>query len=139
MIIITLTESESIESIAVRAIENVLLPHKKVKQDKLKPNIYNNKKDFNMKNVVIQLDSVELQNLMENAVRTVLNQNKELQTAQNEYLTLPEAAQFLKMSESRLYNFTALKRIPFTKKGKRLLFNRSVLIKWLETSSTASK
>jgi excisionase family DNA binding protein len=137
MIVIHLKEFETIDLICIRAIEKILLPSKKVKRDK--STIYNNKKNCNMKPIILQMDSSDLQALVENAVRTVLMQNKELQNAQNEYLTMPEAAQFLKMSESRLYNFTALKRIPFTKKGKRLLFNRSVLIKWLETSSTANK
>lgn len=47
-------------------------------------------------------------------------------------LNLPEAAQYLDISQSHLYKLTSSKRIPhFCPQGKRLYFKRAELDQWL--------
>lgn len=58
------------------------------------------------------------------------------QTANSEeYLTISEAANFLKISKSRLYKATSKREIKHIKNGKVLRFRRSDLVAWLETAS----
>jgi len=50
-----------------------------------------------------------------------------------EFMTLPQAAEFLNRSLSTLYGLVNRKEIPHLKNGKRLAFKRSELIEWLES------
>lgn len=46
-------------------------------------------------------------------------------------LTLPEAASYVKRTESSLRNLVDRRRVPFTKAGGRLMFIKEELDKWL--------
>ena len=57
----------------------------------------------------------------------------------NEYLTINEAAEFLKISMSEIYKMTSSREIDFIKNGKRMLiFRKSDLVKWFESHSVRS-
>jgi excisionase family DNA binding protein len=49
-----------------------------------------------------------------------------------EILSLKEAAEFLRLSVSKLYQLTSKNEVPFYKQGSRVLFKRSDLLKWLD-------
>jgi len=49
------------------------------------------------------------------------------QHAAHEYLSMAEAAQYLQMPQSTLYQFCANRRLPYVKRGKRNYFLRADL------------
>ena len=55
-----------------------------------------------------------------------------------EYLTVQEAANFLKFSVGAIYNLIHDKRIPFMKSAKRVYFLKSDLIKYLKGGTVKS-
>lgn len=50
------------------------------------------------------------------------------------YVSLAEAASFLKMPQQSLYKLTSKRQISFYKPGKRILFEVSELEAWLQDS-----
>ena len=50
----------------------------------------------------------------------------------NENLSLDQLADYLRMSKSTVYKKTSLRKIPFIKIGKKLLFRKDAIDKWLE-------
>ena len=49
-----------------------------------------------------------------------------------EFMTIDDAADYLKMSKSALYQFTSKRTIPQIKRGRRLYFKKSDLEGWLD-------
>ena len=47
-------------------------------------------------------------------------------------LTVPETAEYLKLSKSKVYNLVQRNQIPHLKIGKNVRIRRSDLLKWLE-------
>jgi excisionase family DNA binding protein len=79
--------------------------------------------------VVTSLD--ELENLFRSIIRQELGNSQSQPPTESKYLTLSEAAHFLKLPESTLYRFTSQRLIPFTKSGRKLLFAHLDLERWL--------
>ena len=52
-------------------------------------------------------------------------------TDEREWLTIDEAADFLKVSVAALYSKVSRKEIPVNKPGKRLYFNKTELKEWI--------
>lgn len=48
------------------------------------------------------------------------------------WLTVAEAADYLRCSTGRVYQLVSARRIPFAKDGSRVLFRRSELDRWVE-------
>ena len=90
--------------------------------------------------IILQLDSEQLGNLIKNSVRNVIaEQSISNQSSQDQLLSLKEAAEFLKLAPQTIYGFTSNRSIPFIKKGKKLLFKKSLLEKWLLEGSKGTK
>jgi len=51
------------------------------------------------------------------------------------YITIDEVAQRLQLPRSTIYQYTSKKKIPFYKKGKKLLFRWSKIQSWVEDST----
>ena len=68
---------------------------------------------------------------LEELIRRVLIEENPLpqarQHAAHEYLSMAEAAQYLQMPQSTLYQFCANRRLPYVKRGKRNYFLRADL------------
>lgn len=47
------------------------------------------------------------------------------------WLTVADAAEYLRCSESRIYGLVSARRIPYVKDGSRVLFRRSELDAWV--------
>jgi excisionase family DNA binding protein len=60
------------------------------------------------------------------------NQSVELEFS-SELLTIQQASTFLNLSVPTLYSKVSKKEIPVNKKGKRLYFSRSELLKWIHS------
>ena len=46
--------------------------------------------------------------------------------------TVPEVAEYLKMSKSKVYDLVKKKKIPFIRIGRNVRIRQSDLMKWLE-------
>jgi excisionase family DNA binding protein len=53
----------------------------------------------------------------------------------NSYLEIDELAKYIKLSKSTIYKGTMSHRIPHIKAGKKLLFEKDVIDKWLKKHS----
>ncbi|RYU92714.1 helix-turn-helix domain-containing protein [Emticicia agri] len=84
---------------------------------------------------IIITTSIELSRIVQNAIRTVLTEhsskNSESSTI-NEFLSINEAANFLKIPKASLYQLTSKREISFMKRSRRIFFKKSDLELWLE-------
>jgi excisionase family DNA binding protein len=81
---------------------------------------------------LMTLSGAEFKGFLREALTEILREGKEKAThQQNEIFDVTEAAAFLKLKKSTLYEKTALKLIPHVKKGHKLYFNRIELEEWL--------
>jgi excisionase family DNA binding protein len=55
------------------------------------------------------------------------------------YLNLTEVAEYLRKSKSSIYKWCSDGQIPYIKSGKKLLFNKDEIDKWLEAHSIPTK
>jgi excisionase family DNA binding protein len=73
--------------------------------------------------------------------RTVEELRKEkalstIETANDELMTVRDAADYLRLSTSTLYGLTSKHQVPFMKQGKRLYFKKEDLRHWVEKGSS---
>ena len=83
-------------------------------------------------------------NELEQLIRKVLSENRQAspqahQQAAHEYLNITQAADYLQLPQSTLYQFCSLRRIPYAKRGKRNFFLRSDLDKWHDENRKKTK
>lgn len=52
-------------------------------------------------------------------------------SADNELMTIEEAAKFLNLAKQTIYGMVSKDAIPYTKKSKRLYFSKVELLEWL--------
>ena len=60
---------------------------------------------------------------------------------EEEYLTIGEASKLLRVSKDQIYQWTSqtkhkLNDLPYKKRGKRLLFPKRALIKWIDSGKS---
>ena len=51
------------------------------------------------------------------------------------FITSEEVAELLNVPQSTIYHYTHTNKIPFIRKGKRLLFDYDKIINWIEEGS----
>lgn len=81
-------------------------------------------------NEVIVTSPPELRGLIREELRALLNELKPTSQPE-EILNLQEACDLLCISKPTIYGLTSRRKIPFHKRGKRLLFKRSELLDWI--------
>ena len=69
-------------------------------------------------------------NAIENLLLKIVNTPSGVPPA-NQVLTVDEAASFLKLAKQTVYQLVSARDIPFSKKGKRLYFQRRELEQWI--------
>jgi excisionase family DNA binding protein len=57
--------------------------------------------------------------------------------ARDVWLSVADAAEYLRCTPSRVYSLVSARRIPFCKDGSRLLFRRSELDEWVQAGGAA--
>ena len=73
-----------------------------------------------------------------NQILSIVQSNNEKQIKpepikqENDFLVLPEASTFLKMPESTIHHYRKHHSLPSFKSGRRLLFSKTALLKWLD-------
>ena len=81
-------------------------------------------------NNIIVISKTELVEIIQETLRSA-KQDEKIPEEQNEILNISEASDFLKMAKQTLYGLTSKRNIPFIKKGKKVYFNKSEVIAWL--------
>lgn len=84
--------------------------------------------------LIVQLDSEQLTDLIQNAVRKVITETPHTQTLpeQNQLLTVQAAAEFLSLSVPTIYGLISKRRIPYMKRSKRCYFSKEDLLNYLK-------
>jgi excisionase family DNA binding protein len=78
--------------------------------------------------LVVELTEQQLDAIAERAAAMVVERESP-EVAR--WLTVAEAAEYLRCPTSRVYSLVSVKRIPFVKDGSRTLFDRGELDAWL--------
>ena len=86
-----------------------------------------------MQNEMILISSDNLQSLLTNTIKAVLNDftasfRQSPTQQQDELLTQQQAVKLLQISEATLIEWKKQKRIPYTKIGKRVFYSRQAIM-----------
>lgn len=79
----------------------------------------------------ILLSKQQLQEVVESALRKVLDEKKQDVPNGEGPLTISQAADYLNLSITTLYRYTSQRRIPHHKPGKNLYFYKAEMDQWL--------
>lgn len=84
--------------------------------------------------LIVQLDSEQLSNLIQSAVRKVISESPSLspQPEPETVLTVKETAEFLSLSVPTIYSLISKGEIPVMKRSKRCYFSKNELIDYLK-------
>jgi excisionase family DNA binding protein len=87
--------------------------------------------------IILQLDSDQLQTIMQNAIRKVIAEQTKQESNSNplelkDLLTISEASNLLNLAKASIYNLVCQSKIPCMKRGKKLYFSRQELTEWIK-------
>jgi excisionase family DNA binding protein len=85
--------------------------------------------------IIIQINSEQLRDLVQEAVRNVIcemSPNTAPQPETDQVLTIKEAAGVLNLSVSTLYGLVNRAAVPVYKRSKRLYFSKQELLDWIK-------
>ena len=89
---------------------------------------------------IILVTPNELAVLIDSAVRKAMGEQLPQSSSHDDKpLNVEEAAIFLKMPKSSVYQLTSTRKIPFNKVGKQLLFFKKDLLAWIEEGKYKTK
>ena len=89
--------------------------------------------------VILQSISVDqLLAKVRDVVKEEIKNSSRKSEQENQILTLPEAAKFLKKSHATVYRLTSTSILPFFKKGNSLYFDRKELEAWIRSGKRIS-
>lgn len=92
-----------------------------------------------MSTIILTTQS-ELESLIQNSIRKVINEAKgEPPESSKDTLSIEEAGKYLNLAKQTLYGFTSKNLIPFIKRGKKLYFRKLDLDKWLMEGKQLTK
>jgi excisionase family DNA binding protein len=79
----------------------------------------------------------EFRSIIRNEVQAVINGIPGMPKVEVDegYLTVKQAADFLKIVTGSLYNLISQNKVPYHKSGKKVLFKKSELKEWLASGS----
>jgi excisionase family DNA binding protein len=70
---------------------------------------------------------------LENRLKKIENLLQERHHNDVVFLNIDETSEFIKMKKSSIYQLVYLRKIPYYKRGKLLLFKKSELVQWIES------
>lgn len=86
------------------------------------------------KNLILtQIDKEELNQLIQAAVKDALKQTESQEQPKSDILSVRQVCQLLNLTPATIYNLVCQRKIPNSKVGKRLFFNRSELMEWIKS------
>ncbi len=93
--------------------------------------------------IILQLESTELEALIEEAVRKALIKNQQrsesfqetqkVELPPHDLMNVEQTAQFLNLTKATIYTKVSRGELPVMKKGKRLYFSKLELLKYLQS------
>lgn len=84
-----------------------------------------------MTGLTVQMPPEMIEQIAERAAEMVAKQQGGRSVA-DAWLSVAEAADYLRCSTGRIYQLVSARRVPFEKDGSRTLFRRSSLDRWVE-------
>lgn len=85
--------------------------------------------------IIVQLDTEQLNSLIQNAVRKVISENPKAETPATEtpqYLSVKEAAKFLNLAPQTIYQLVCAGKLKNFKRSKRLYFSLEYLQEFIQ-------
>ena len=94
-----------------------------------------------MENLVFtQLTVQEVRNMFREEIKKALNESLQLQGNQlPEYLTIQELSEMINLAVPSIYGMVHRKQIPYVKRGKKLIFEKSQIEEWLKNGRHKTK
>jgi excisionase family DNA binding protein len=89
------------------------------------------------KNFLVELTIEDVRQLFKTEVAALIksvNQKEPKIVQEDELLSLEQTCKFLHFAKPTVYAYVAKRKIPFIKKGRKLLFSKQQLILWLKES-----
>lgn len=83
--------------------------------------------------LLTKIDKEELNQLIQAAVKDALRQTESQEQPNSEILNVKQVCQLLNLTQATIYNLVCQRKIPNSKVGKRLFFNRAELLEWINT------
>ena len=89
-----------------------------------------------MENVIVTTPD-QLKGIVKTALSDYFERNpiQQQSSDDDDLLTIQQASELVNLAPSTLYSKTSTGTIPFTKRGKKLYFRKSDLIRWIETGN----
>lgn len=88
--------------------------------------------------MIQNISSDDLYEKIRSIIKEEVVRSDKTEPDKKDYLTRKEAARFLRISLTTLYNFTKQGRIKGYRNGGKVLYNKGDLVKYLETFQTPS-
>lgn len=86
------------------------------------------------------LTEEEFKEFLKSAIKEIISEDlKQSNPSLPDLLNIKEAADFLKLKITTIYEKTSQKVIPHFKKGNKLYFNRSELEEWIKTGKVKTQ
>jgi excisionase family DNA binding protein len=86
------------------------------------------------------LSESEFKEFLKTAIREILQEDlRQINSSLPDILNIEEAASFLKLKITTLYEKTSRKLIPHFKKGNKLYFNRAELLDWIQNGKVKTQ
>jgi excisionase family DNA binding protein len=87
---------------------------------------------------LVQLSYEDLQATVKNCLKEAINEIRELpvQLKQSDRISLVEALEVTGISKSLIYKLSMKGDIPCQKFGRKLIFSREALLRWMESRTT---
>jgi len=94
-----------------------------------------------MENLVFtQLSIQEIRNMLREEVRKAINESPQVMGNQiPEYLTIQKLSEMINMAIPSIYGLVHRKQIPYIKRGKKLIFEKSLVEEWLKKGRHKTK
>ena len=94
-----------------------------------------------MENLVFtQLSVQEVRNLFREEIKKALNESHIIQGNQlPEYLTIQELSEMINLAVPSIYGMVHRKQIPYVKRGKKLIFEKSQIEEWIKNGRRKTK
>jgi excisionase family DNA binding protein len=89
---------------------------------------------------LVLMTSAELDSLVQSSVRKALGEHTfKSPVSDSKPINIEEASEFTGIPTATLYSYTSLRKIPFQKVGRKLLFFKPQLIEWIESKNKKTR
>ncbi|AUC81803.1 helix-turn-helix domain-containing protein [Lacinutrix sp. Bg11-31] len=91
-----------------------------------------------MENKILILNEDLLDKLVEKLTSKIVNKTQNHENDSEELLDVTQTSQLIKLTKPTLYGLVHKNKIPFYKKGKKLYFYKSEILKWINSGRSTT-